>query len=43
MEKFERKHSTTLASRTAMKKGYATPAGAMGTTFYIYNLKYVKT
>ena len=42
MEKFERKHPTTLASHSAMNKDYATPVGSQIATFYIYNLKYIK-
>ncbi len=42
MEKFERKHPVTLASHGAMNKDYATAVGSQITTFYIYNLKYIK-
>ena len=42
MEKFERKHPTTLASHSAMNQDYATALETQITTFYIYNLKYVK-
>ena len=42
MEKFERKHPTTLASHSAMNQDYATAVGSQITTFYIYNLKYIK-
>ncbi len=42
MEKFERKHPTTLASHSAMNQDYATALKTWITTFYIYNIKYVK-